>query len=85
VGQNYFAICGDAVMAGCPPDVRAVAGIKRVLRGELPVFTLDYAGQGSAVERWFMLTPSSSRSRSLPTRSDTGSAPPSTGRGLSEG
>ena len=56
VGQNYFAICGDAVMAGCPPDARAVAGIKRVLRGELPVFTLDYAGQGSAAERWFMLT-----------------------------
>ncbi len=56
VGQNYFAICGDAVMAGCPPDARAVAGIKRVLRGELPVFTLDYVGQGSAAERWFMLT-----------------------------
>jgi len=56
VGQNYFAICGDAVMAGCPPDARAVAGIKRVLRGELPVFTLDYAGQGSVAERWFMLT-----------------------------
>jgi PAS domain S-box-containing protein len=56
VGQNYFTICGATTMAGCPQDARAVAGIKRVLRGELPIFTLDYAGQGPAARRWFMLT-----------------------------
>ncbi|MGH7374162.1 MAG: PAS domain S-box protein [Candidatus Rokuibacteriota bacterium] len=56
VGQNYFTICGATAMAGCPPDARAVAGIKRVLRGELPFFTLDYAGRGPADRRWFMLT-----------------------------
>jgi len=38
VGQNYFTICGATAMAGCPQDDRAVAGIKRVLRGELPIF-----------------------------------------------
>ncbi|HEY7653804.1 MAG TPA: PAS domain S-box protein [Methylomirabilota bacterium] len=56
VGQNYFTLCGATAMAGCPQDARAGAGIKRVLRGELPIFTLDYAGQGPADRHWFMLT-----------------------------
>ncbi|HSL48098.1 MAG TPA: PAS domain S-box protein [Candidatus Deferrimicrobiaceae bacterium] len=56
VGQNYFAICRDATLAGCPPDTRAAAGIARVLRRELPIFTLDYACHGREAQRWFMLT-----------------------------
>jgi GAF domain-containing protein len=56
VGQNYFTIDGGAAMAGCPQDARAAAGIQRVLRGELPIFTLDYASRGPEDQRWFMLT-----------------------------
>ena len=56
VGQNYFAICRDAALAGCPPDTRAAPGITRVLRRELPIFTLDYACHGREEQRWFMLT-----------------------------
>jgi PAS domain S-box-containing protein len=56
VGQNYFVICRDAALAGCPPDSRAAAGITRVLRRELPIFTLDYACHGREEQRWFMLT-----------------------------
>jgi PAS domain S-box-containing protein len=56
VGQNYFAICRDAALAGCPPDTRAATGITRVLRRELPIFTLDYACHGREEQRWFMLT-----------------------------
>ncbi len=56
VGQNYFAICRDGGMAGCPQGTRAVAGITRVLRHELPSFTLDYASHGLQDPRWFMLT-----------------------------
>ena len=56
VGQNYFEICRDAALVGCPPGTRAAAGITRVLRRELPIFTLDYACHGGAEQRWFMLT-----------------------------
>ncbi len=56
VGQNYFTICRDGAMAGCPQDERAEAGLQRVLRGELPIFTLDYASRGPEDQRWFMLT-----------------------------
>ncbi len=56
VGQCYFAICRDGAMAGCPRDVRAETGIRRVLRGELPIFTCDYASEGLPDQRWLMLT-----------------------------
>src|SRR6266852_3067705 len=56
VGQNYFEICRAAALVGCPPGPRAAAGITRVLRRELPIFTLDYACHGEDEQRWFMLT-----------------------------
>jgi PAS domain S-box-containing protein len=56
VGLDYFAICRDGAMAGCPRSPRAPAGIARVLRRELTIFTLDYASHGSDDPRWFMLT-----------------------------
>jgi hypothetical protein len=45
----------DGAMAGCPRGSRAPAGITRVLRRELPIFTLDYASHGSDDPRWFTL------------------------------
>ena len=56
VGQGYFAVCREGRMAGCPQGARAEAGITRVLRRELPIFTLDYAGRGADDSRWFTLT-----------------------------
>jgi PAS domain S-box-containing protein len=56
VGQSYLAICRDGAMAGCPRDERAETGVRRVLRGELPIFTCDYASEGLPEQRWFMLT-----------------------------
>src|SRR6202047_712047 len=55
-GQGSFALCGAGAMAGCPQGARAQAGITRVLRRELPIFTCDYAGHGSDDTRWFTLT-----------------------------
>src|SRR5215469_18824136 len=55
VGQSYFAICRDGAMAGCPRDERAETGVRRVLRGELPIFTCDYASEGLPEQCWFML------------------------------
>jgi PAS domain S-box-containing protein len=56
VGQDYFAICRDGQMVGCPPGGRAQAGITRVLRRELSIFTLDYGSRGPDDPRWFTLT-----------------------------
>jgi PAS domain S-box-containing protein len=56
VGQDYFAVCREGRVAGCPQGARAEAGIARVLRRELPIFTLDYASRGPDDSRWFMLT-----------------------------
>ena len=56
VGLDYFAVCRDGTMAGGPRGPRALAGIDRVLRRELPIFTLDYPSHGSDDPRWFMLT-----------------------------
>src|SRR5258705_10176673 len=56
VGLDYFAICRDGTLAGCPRSPRAQAGVARVLRRELPIFTLDYASHSSDDPRWFMLT-----------------------------
>jgi PAS domain S-box-containing protein len=56
VGLDYFTVCRDGAMAGCPRSPRAQAGIARVLRRELPIFTLAYASHGSDDPRWFMLT-----------------------------
>ncbi len=56
VGLDYFAVCREGRMAGCPQGPRAEAGIARVLRRELPIFTLDYAGHSADDSRWFTLT-----------------------------
>ena len=56
VGQGYFAVCREGRRAGCPQGARAEASIARVLRRELPIFTLDYASRGPGDPRWFMLT-----------------------------
>ncbi|HXA95835.1 MAG TPA: PAS domain S-box protein [Candidatus Dormibacteraeota bacterium] len=56
VGQNYLALCQARAMAGLPEDPRVAAGVQRVLRGELGIFTLEYACQGHSEPRWFMLT-----------------------------
>jgi PAS domain S-box-containing protein len=56
VGQDYFAVCREGRMAGCPQGARAEAGITRVLRRELSIFTVDYASRGRDDSRWFMLT-----------------------------
>ena len=56
IGQDYFTVCREGRMAGCPQGARAEAAIARVLRRELPIFTLDYAGHGTDDSRWFTLT-----------------------------
>jgi diguanylate cyclase (GGDEF)-like protein len=50
VGANYFRAC-----AADPTGGEAVAGIRRVLAGELPAFTLEYPCHSPTDQRWFVL------------------------------
>lgn len=59
VGQNYLSVC-EGADGECAEEARAVAlGIRRVLRGELEVFTLEYPCHSPTEKRWFrlMVTP----------------------------
>jgi PAS domain S-box-containing protein len=51
-GTNYLRVCDEAPGA----DARAAAeGIRRVLRGEIPQYGLEYACPSPEAERWFRM------------------------------
>ncbi len=54
-GQNYLAVC-DATAGEDGPAARAAAsGIRAVIRGSLPSFTLEYPCHSPNARRWFLL------------------------------
>ncbi len=55
VGVNYFDVCKKAVDEGDGYAGRVVAGIKSVIKGELPVFILEYPCHSPSEKRWFSL------------------------------
>ncbi|MEO5714458.1 MAG: PAS domain S-box protein [Luteolibacter sp.] len=56
VGQNYLEVC-DQATGDCADEAKAAAdGIRRVLSGELGLFTLEYPCHSPDVQRWFQLT-----------------------------
>ena len=53
--QNYLAIC-DAAKGDSAENARQAAeGIRRVIRGELDEFTLDYPCHSPETKRWFYM------------------------------
>ncbi|MCX5747648.1 MAG: PAS domain-containing protein [Proteobacteria bacterium] len=55
VGQNYLDVC-DRSHGGCSDEAAEVAtGIRRVLRGELHEFSLEYPCHSPLEHRWFRL------------------------------
>lgn len=55
IGQNYLAICEHA-SGDCADDSReAAAGIRSVLAGQAPAFTLEYPCHSPTEQRWFRL------------------------------
>jgi PAS domain S-box-containing protein len=55
VGSNYLQICDDAD-GGWRDEARAVAaGVRRVLAGEAPEFSIEYSCHSSEQKRWFRL------------------------------
>ncbi len=59
VGQNYLAVCDQAI-GDCSTEAgAAAAGIRSVLRGEVKEFVLEYPCHSPSEPRWFrlMVTP----------------------------
>jgi len=59
IGLNYLSICAAAT-GDCAEDARTSAdGIRSVLRGEVPQFTLEYPCHSPTERRWYrlMVTP----------------------------
>ena len=56
VGTNYVAVCQCATGAFCDEAPAVVEGIRAVLRGDRPVFEIEYPCHAPTQQRWFLLT-----------------------------
>ena len=56
VGANYLEVCDEATGSCAEEAKEAADGIRRVLSGELGLFTLEYPCHSPKVQRWFLLT-----------------------------
>ena len=64
VGKNYLQVCEKA-QDNCSEEVISVVqGIRQVLRGELPEFSLDYPCHSPEGKRWFRMLASPIHERS---------------------
>lgn len=55
-GLNYLEICESATGEGSAEGHRIAAGIRRVMAGEIPVFSMEYPCHSPQEERWFLMT-----------------------------
>jgi PAS domain S-box-containing protein len=56
VGANYLAVCQAGTDAATDDAVEACNGIRAVLDGHLPRFTVEYPCHSSQQQRWFSMT-----------------------------
>jgi two-component system sensor histidine kinase/response regulator len=56
VGENYLEICRSSAGPGSEEAGAAHAGILAVLRGDLPVYRLEYPCHAPHTERWFLMS-----------------------------
>jgi len=52
---DYFAVCERAASAGCDYAARAAEGLKAVLGGREPAFSMEYPCHSRSEQRWFRL------------------------------
>lgn len=55
VGANYFDVCKSACEEDNPHAVAAVAGLKSVLAGKQPRFSMEYPCDAPGCPRWFRM------------------------------
>jgi PAS domain S-box-containing protein len=56
IGSNYFAICGGDSTSACGDAIDARQGIRAVLDGNSPRFSMEYPCDSPTEQRWFMMT-----------------------------
>jgi signal transduction histidine kinase len=56
VGLNYLAACDDAQGDDALEARRAAAGIRAVLAGDAPEFSMEYPCHAPGEQRWFLMT-----------------------------
>jgi PAS domain S-box-containing protein len=56
VGMNYLEVCENACGAHAEEAAETVEGIRRVLRGEVQAFSIEYSCHSPDQKRWFRLT-----------------------------
>ncbi|MBA4192720.1 MAG: hybrid sensor histidine kinase/response regulator [Planctomycetaceae bacterium] len=56
VGANYLTACDNSALAGCGDAEAAARGIRTIIAGESPRFTLEYPCHSPRQRRWFMLS-----------------------------
>ncbi|MBA4189216.1 MAG: hypothetical protein C0467_14560, partial [Planctomycetaceae bacterium] len=56
VGANYLTVCDASAVAGCGDAEAAASGIRKIIAGESPRFTLEYPCHSPRQRRWFMLS-----------------------------
>lgn len=54
IGCNYLAVCDTAAGDGAEEAARFAAGIREVMRGEIPRFSMEYACHSPSAQRWFV-------------------------------
>ena len=59
IGQNYLAVCEQAIGDCADESGESAAGIRRVLNREVPQFHLEYPCHSPSEQRWFRLMVSS--------------------------
>lgn len=55
-GENYIEICDSSIGASAGEANQAAAGIRAVLSGEIPEFSLEYPCHSPREKRWFLMT-----------------------------
>lgn len=56
VGSDYLKLCEDGKGLWCDGGQATCAGIRAVLRGDRPDFTLEYSSPSPAGQRWFQMS-----------------------------
>ncbi|MEF8707363.1 MAG: diguanylate cyclase [Candidatus Accumulibacter propinquus] len=56
VGTNYLQVCADPASSTSAEGAAARDGIRAVLDGRLPTFSLEYPCHSPQQQRWFMMT-----------------------------
>jgi len=54
-GENYFSVCANAALEGFEEAASAARGVREVIEGKLPEFSIEYACPRAEKKEWFQM------------------------------